>query len=204
MLEPRNVLSLFTTPIVVFDLPEMDSLNAELRAQLLDEEQRVPSWKRANVGGWHSEPNLSQRAAFRPLMTELVELVGTVIHGLAVAGGIERVPRYRYAVTSWAMVMRDGHYVVPHDHGDAHWSLAYYLDAGDETPTPSGRLAFIDPRRSGRQLPELDLFHSQFEIAPRTSSLVVFPGWLQHHVHAYRGDRPRICVSANITVDLGG
>jgi hypothetical protein len=100
------------------------------------------------------------------------------------------------------MVMRNGHYVMTHDHGDVHWSVAYYVDAGDDLPAPSGRIAFVDPRRSGRTIPELDLFPSTFDIAPRTSALIIFPGWLQHYVHAYRGERPRICVSCNLTMDL--
>jgi len=97
--------------------------------------------------------------------------------------------------------LRDGGYVVPHDHGDVHWSVAYYVDAGDEVPPPSGRLAFLDPRRSGRSIPELALA-TTFELAPRTGALVVFPGWLQHHVHPYRGQRPRICISCNLTMEV--
>jgi uncharacterized protein (TIGR02466 family) len=134
-------------------------------------------------------------------MRAIVEHVGGVIQGLATAVEIDSVPTYRYAVTSWAMIMRDGNYVTPHDHGESHWSIAYYVDAGDELPPPSGRLAFLDPRRSGRMIPDVDLLPTVFDIAPKTSSLVVFPGWLQHHVHAYRGQRPRICISANVALD---
>lgn len=207
MLEPRDVLSLFTTPVVVFDLPGMEMVNAELARMLLAEEQRVPSWKRANVGGWHSTPDLSQRPlpALRTLMQAIVENVGTVVGGLLPEDvDVDELPQFRYGVTAWAMVMRDGNYVAPHDHGDAHFSIAYYVDAGDERPAPSGQLTFLDPRRSSRSIPELELFSSKFELAPQTSSLVVFPSWLQHHVHAYRGERPRICVSANVTLDTGG
>jgi uncharacterized protein (TIGR02466 family) len=200
MASPRDVLSLFETPVVVFDLPDLTELNRELATQLLVEEQRVPSWKRANVGGWHSTPDLGQRAAFRSLMQQLVEHVGQVVHGLA---GDRQVPEFRYGVTSWAMIMRDGNYVMPHDHGDAHFSAAYYVDAGDASPPPSGALAFLDPRRGGRQIAELELFSRSFEIAPVTGSLVVFPGWLVHYVHAYRGARPRICVSANFVLEPG-
>ena len=30
--------------------------------------------------------------------------------------------------------------------------------------------------------------------------LVIFPGWLMHHVHAYRGARPRVAISCNLTL----
>jgi uncharacterized protein (TIGR02466 family) len=204
VLEPSLAIGLFATPIVVLDLPGMDAVNAELAAALLAEEQTVPSWHRANVGGWHSVPDLSQRPqpCFRTLMRAVVDQVTNMVRALASDTGVAQVPAFRYGVTAWGMVLRDGHYVTVHDHGDVHWSVAYYVDAGDEAPEPSGRLAFIDPRRSGRSIPELDLFPSSFDIKPRTSALVIFPGWLQHHVHPYRGQRPRICISCNLTMDI--
>jgi len=204
MVEPSLAIGLFSTPIVVFDLPGMEAVNAEIAAQLLAEEQTVPSWHRANVGGWHSVPNLSQRPqpCYRTLMRAAVDQVTGVVRALASDMGIADVPAYRYAVTAWGMILRDGHYVMAHDHGDVHWSVAYYVDAGDEAPEPSGQLVFVDPRRSGRSIPELNLFPTNFDYKPRTGSLVIFPGWLQHYVHAYRGRRPRICVSCNLTMDL--
>ncbi len=204
MLEPSLAAALFPTPIAVFDLPGMAAVNAELAAALLAEERTVPSWQRANVGGWHSAPDLSRRpgACYQALMNAIVDQVTVVTHALAADVGIEQVPRFRYAVTAWAMILRDGHYVSIHDHGDVHWSVAYYVDAGDDGPEPSGRLAFVDPRRSGRTIPELPLFPSSFDLQPRTGALVIFPGWLQHHVHAYRGQRPRICISCNLTMDV--
>jgi len=204
MVEPSLAVALFSTPIVVIDLPAMADINGEIAAQLLAEEQTVPSWHRANIGGWHSVPDLSRRSqpCFRALMRAVVDQVGNNVAALAAENGVERMPAFRYAVTAWAMVMRDGHYVMTHDHGDVHWSVAYYVDAGDDMPAPSGRLAFLDPRRSGRTIPELSLFPSTFDIAPRTSALVIFPGWVQHYVHAYRGERPRICVSCNLTMDV--
>ena len=206
MVHPSLAAALFPTPIVVIDLPGMADINGELCAQLLAEEKAVPSWQRANVGGWHSTPDLSRRPqpCYQALMRTVVDAVGANVAALAEAAGIERLPPFRYGVTAWAMVLRDGHYVTTHDHGDVHWSVAYYVDAGDDLPPPSGRIAFVDPRRSGRTIPEVDLFPSTFEIAPRTGALVIFPGWLQHYVHAYRGQRPRICVSCNLTMEVAG
>lgn len=201
--EPALALELFATPVVMFELPDAAALNRELAALLLDEEQRVPSWQRSNVGGWHSPPDLAGRTepCVRALVQAIVEHVG---HHVAALGDGAPQPRYRYGVQGWAMVMRDGHYVAPHDHGDAHWSIAYYVDAGDALPAPSGQLAFLDPRRSGRSVPGLELAGTTFALTPKTGALVIFPGWLQHHVHPYRGQRPRICVSCNLTMEAAG
>ncbi|HEU4729552.1 MAG TPA: TIGR02466 family protein [Kofleriaceae bacterium] len=203
MVEPSLALALFSTPVVAFDLPEMDDVNHALAAELLAEERAAPSWQRANVGGWHSVPDLSRRAEphTRALMRAIVDHVARHVAALAADAGAEQLPAFRYGVTAWAMILRRGDYVVPHDHGDAHWSVAYYVDAGDDLPAPSGHLAFLDPRRGGRPIPELTLFPSTFDLAPRTGALVIFPAWLVHYVHAYRGDRPRICISANLTME---
>ena len=50
MIEPSLAISLFSTPVVVLDLPDMAEVNAELARQRLADEQTVPSWQRANVG----------------------------------------------------------------------------------------------------------------------------------------------------------
>ena len=56
-----------------------------------------------------------------------------------------------------------------------------------------------DPRRGGRPIPGLES-GATFTIRPRTGMLVVFPGWLQHYVHPYRGTRPRIAIACNVTM----
>lgn len=203
MLEPTLAMSLFPTPIAQFDLPGMEEVNRELAARLLDEEQRVPSWRRSNVGGWHSAPDMARRPedCYRALMRHMVDRVSSVVRALAADAGVASLPAFRYGINGWAMILRHGGYVTTHDHGDSHWSVAYYVDAGDDASPPSGRLVFVDPRRSGRTIPELTLAASTFELAARTGAMVVFPGWLQHYVHAYQGQRPRICIACNVTME---
>jgi hypothetical protein len=99
------------------------------------------------------------------------------------------------------MILERGDYVVLHEHGEAHWSTVYYVDAGDDDAAESGLLAFVDPRRGGRTVPGVDLFPTTFTVRPRTGSLVVFPGWLQHYVHPYRGSRPRVSISCNVVME---
>src|SRR5262249_2945098 len=115
------------------------------------------------------------------------------------------IGRYRYGLQAWAMVMRNGDYAILHDHGDAHWSCVYYADAGDadEAAHPqSGMLVFVDPRRGGRRIPLLDYSPTEFGVHPHAGQLVIFPASLQHYVHSYRGKRPRVSISCNVTMDL--
>lgn len=207
--ELMDSFALFATPLHVFDLPNMEATNRELASRLLAEAEKSPGMDRSNVGGWHSVPDLSRRpeACYRTLMQAVIDRVRQVYDIAAAAAGIPPGMQFRYALQSWAMVMMDGDYTTLHDHADAHWSVAYYVDAGDadvEGHPDSGRLAFIDPRRAGRAFGGVDLYPSTFTVRPRTSSLVIFPGYLQHYVHAYRGQRPRICISCNVVMEPAG
>lgn len=202
-------LALFMTPLSVFHLPDMDDINRELTTRLLAEAERSRGVMRSNVGGWHSVPDLSRRPepCYRALVQIVVDRVREVHDRTAEASGLPPAPPFLYGVQGWAMVMRDGDYTTLHDHADAHWSAVYYVDAGDADPEAhphSGLLAFVDPRRASRSMTGagVDLFPTTFTVRPHTGALVVFPGFLQHYVHCYRGERPRICISCNVQMEV--
>jgi uncharacterized protein (TIGR02466 family) len=158
------------------------------------------------VGGWHSKSDLALRPDpnFRSMIQHMLIRVRETVDALARERKVA-LPPMRMGAQAWAMVMRDGNYTVPHDHADAHWSTVYYPDAGDANPEEhpdSGLLAFIDPRHGGRPMPGLDLLGTTFTAQPKTGRLYIFPGWLFHYVHAYRGNRPRVAVSCNVTFEL--
>lgn len=195
--------TLFHTPLSVYDVANVEDMNRELRERLCDEARISPGMHRANVGGWHSPANLALRtdACYRAVMKLIVDHVGATQSKVSVAMGLSPSP-HRVAAEAWAMVMQNGDYTIAHDHGDAHWSTTYYVDAGDadlERTPDSGALALLDPRRGGRRIAEIDP-GSTFTIRPRTGMLVVFPGYLQHYVHAYRGTRPRVAIACNLTM----
>lgn len=197
-------LPLFATPIAVYDVPGMDQVNRELTSLLVAESQTRPSVHRSNIGSWHSD-NLAGRP--EPCVRAVVEcIVGRVretVHALVQESG-QGLPTMRVGVHGWAMVMRHGHYTIPHNHADAHWGTVYYADAGDadETNHPaSGLLAFIDPRQAGRPIPGLEITGTTYTVQARSGRLVVFPGWLLHYVHTYLGRRPRVSISCNVVFE---
>jgi uncharacterized protein (TIGR02466 family) len=199
-------LPLFATPLAMYELLDMDELNSDLTARLVAESSAKPSVSRSNAGGWHSESDLALRpqSCFRTLMQHVVNRVRDTVDKQAHERGVT-LPPLRMGAQAWAMVMRSGDYTIPHDHADAHWSTVYYPDAGDaddKSYPDSGLLAFVDPRHGGRPMPGLDLVGSTFTVEPSAGRLYVFPGWLFHYVHAYRGQRPRVSISCNITFEL--
>lgn len=199
-------LPLFATPVSMYDLPDMGALDKEITEHLVAESERLPSDTRSNVGSWHSPTNLHARPepCFRTLMDRIVAKVRETSDMLASEIG-QRLPPVHYRTHAWAMVMRHGDYTLPHDHSEVHWATVYYPDAGDadEKAHPeSGLLGLVDPRHGGRPIPGLDLVGRTFYARPANSRLFVFPGWLLHYVNAYRGTRPRVAISCNVTFTL--
>ena len=201
-----HTLPLFSTPLAMYDLPGMDEINRDVTARLVAESVSRPSIYRSNVGSWHSQSDLALRPepSFRALVQHIVGRVRETVDNLAKERA-QALPPMRLGAQAWAMVMRSGDYTIPHDHADAHWSTVYYTDSGDadEAAYPdSGLLALVDPRHGGRPMPGLDLVGSTFTARPASGRLFVFPGWLYHYVHAYRGQRPRVAVSCNVTFEM--
>jgi uncharacterized protein (TIGR02466 family) len=199
-------VAVFETPIFSFADVGDAELDRELARRLIVESELAPGIARSNSGGWHSVPDLSQRsdACYQELMQRVVARVQTAFIELARGRDAAVEMRYRFAVQAWAMVMRHGDHALVHDHAEAHFSVAYYPDAGDADAAvhpDSGKLCFVDPRRGGTVIPGVDLFPSQFAIEPRAGLLVVFPGWLQHFVQPYRGVRPRVSISCNVRLE---
>lgn len=200
-----EALRLFETPLLVLDLPEPQALNAAVLAWLPERRARDPGIQRANGGGWHSTPDLT--ISREPLCQELMQtLVGVSQHALRAHYGRngQPVPPFGAAAQAWLMVLGPNDYVLPHDHAGAHWSAAYYVDPGDgPTDGPSGCIAFVHPVTGLPQVPGLPTEPTEFSIRPRAGMLVLFPAWLKHYVHPYRGARERVVVSFNLTLRAG-
>lgn len=197
-----EILEVFSTPICMRPLEDVDALNAELTAVLVAESQAHPGIQRSNLGGWHSVPDLTLRrtAPFPAFFQRMVAELEATLRTLAARRDLAPA-RYRYGIQAWAMVMRSGDYTVLHDHAESHLSAVYYADAGDEVEGPSAQLAFARPGGGFAEIPGLPLFPTTCLVRPRTGLLVLFPGYLQHYVHPYRGQRPRVAISFNVRAE---
>src|SRR5689334_19744382 len=104
--------ALFSTPVFIYQLADTATFHADLTTRLLAEAEKSPGVTRANVGAWHSSPDLTQRAelCFQGLIQTIVDRVGDTIVALAEDMGEKLAGTVRYGVHAWAMVMRDGDY----------------------------------------------------------------------------------------------
>jgi hypothetical protein len=81
----------------------------------------------------------------------------------------------------WAVSYKSLDYVTPHDHWPATWSLVYYLNSSKDFPG----IYFTDLNE---------------ELIVEDSTLVLFPGWMQHEVKRKEFDGKRYVVVANLYI----
>ncbi|MEZ4436425.1 MAG: putative 2OG-Fe(II) oxygenase [bacterium] len=197
-------LTPFVTPVFVEHLPGVEALAPGLAAMFVAESKATPGIVRSNAGGWHSVPDLTHRpvAPVQQMFRALVDHTERVVD--AMAEGRPR-PRFRYGVQAWAMVYGTHDYGEVHDHAEAHLSGVCYLDAGDGPAGDerSGRLSLLRPGTTGATIPGVDV-PSTFTVTPRAGLVVMWPGYVQHHVHPYRGVRPRVAVAFNVRCEPVG
>ncbi len=192
----------FAPPIYVFRVEGFEGLNGALREALLRERATHPGVLRSNRGGWHSAPDVAQRgeAHFQALCHKVIELARQSLQHMSQSRG---APSWggRLGLQGWAMVMERGDYTVPHDHARADLSAVWYVDAGGEAPgwPESGCLTFVHPGQ-GASGALSALLPTSLSVRPEAGMLVVFPGYLQHYVHPYQGEGPRVSVAFNVTL----
>ena len=186
----------------MYEFPDKQALNKELTEILTAESKTVPSIKHSNVGSWHSKNDLHTRpeTCFRMLNEMVLRCAQETSETIGKSLGY-KLPRLTAKTHMWAMVMYDGHYTIPHTHANSHWATVYYPDVGDgdqSGDSDSGVIAFLDPRSGVFPIPGLDITGAEFLVSPKAGQLLVFPGWLTHYVHAYRGKRQRLSIACNV------
>ena len=104
-------------------------------------------------------------------------------------------------VDSWANVSEAGAFNMPHVHGGTFWSCAYYVSIGEGE---GGALVLHDPRMPGLRMHAPHYRYKDLgadvtaEIKPKPGLMVLFPGWVLHHVEPWHGTGMRISVAMNI------
>jgi hypothetical protein len=107
-----------------------------------------------------------------------------------------------YTDDCWASVYRDGQYCLPHSHLRSNVSIVYLLDAGDPDPDDAmaGKLVFADPRIPYCCPHEPGRVTGLLSPDMRAGTMIVFASDYVHAVGPYRGARPRLTMSWNMTI----
>jgi len=107
-----------------------------------------------------------------------------------------------YADDSWASVYRAGDYCMPHSHLRSDVSIVYMLDPGDDDPEEpmAGKLSFADPRIPACCPDEPSRVTRHMIPEMTAGTMLIFASDYLHSVNPYRGRRPRITLSWNVTL----
>jgi uncharacterized protein (TIGR02466 family) len=203
----QAVISAFATPLVNYRWPDSAALNQAL-AELIERAARShPGIQKSNVGGWHSTLDFINWdvACVRELRGRLsrfsVELTRLFLR-----------PEDEDAVLSfqldaWANVLHRGEYHSLHNHPNSFWSGVYYVSDNPSIPEHpmSGKLELVDPRPSASSAyAESSTLFGKLLLNPVAGQMLMFPSWLQHCVHPYFGDTPRISIAFNVRFERKG
>ena len=174
------------------DHPRYDG---ELIAAILEME-RNPSWRdwifKGGCGMKVRRPDRWGHAA------------ADLIHGRALSFAHRVLSQHDvFTDDCWASVYRDGQYCLPHSHLRSNVSIVYLLDEGDPDPDDAmaGKLVFADPRIPHCCQQEAGRVTSLLTPEMRPGSMIVFASDYVHTVGPYRGRRPRMTMSWNVTIE---
>ena len=195
---PRGRLAaLFSTPVIFDEIENSAVLNRQLEAAILARCDSDDGLRLSNRGGWQSRHDFSDWSgeAGDRLLKQATDLASTY----TTSTGNDVVARW--LVDSWANVSGSGSFNMAHVHGATFWSCVYYVSVGEGE---GGALILHDPR-----MPALRMHapHYRFkdlgaevavDIKPKPGMMILFPGWLSHHVEPWRGSGTRISVAMNI------
>ena len=210
ILTGTNIRRLFTTPLIISELPRdiAEDINPKLKKLILSKEKEMPSQKASNNGGWQSDDKITAWGG-----NETDTIVSAICQTLdQITVHFNRTGTYRggvkWKINGWANVNRKNNSNVTHIHPGAFWSAVYYV-ATDDDEKSGGAFQAFDPR-GGLPLMYCPVLRLGLEgcmtagnnetYRPREGQCLIFPSWLSHAVTPYVGDGTRISLAFNFSV----
>ena len=181
--------------------------NSDLCRVALDLRDRDPGASKSNEGGWHSQGNVFEHSS--PALGALAMNLRKVIRYLcsvSLQSPSGKPLELSASLYGWFNVNEHGDYNLPHHHSGNTWSGVYYVRTGapaSDHPM-SGAIEFLDPRVRCDVAPKRGFSHTgALSIKPHPGLLLVFPSYLEHFVHPYRGKGQRVTLAFNSLVQSG-
>jgi len=198
LLQVKNTLMAFSTPIHQARYDNMADFNAELAKRILKMSSEIPSKYNSNDGGWQSD---------REILTKLGEPYGSQLAQMfidnvrAAVGSVVEMTEpepARISIDAWANVNQKGNSNALHIHPGCPWSGSYYVAM---EPNCAGEIYFQDPRTTALMNNHpLNPFNAtnHVSIKPEPGMMLIFPSFVFHGVKPYLGNSPRIMIAFNL------
>ncbi len=198
MLNVKNTLMAFVTPIRQARYDNLGEFNAEITRRVLAERKKTPTQKYSNVGGWHSDRQLLQKLG-EPFGSQLARMfIENVAATLETIVEITQPLPEKHSVEAWANVNEKGDTNAAHIHAGCPWSGVYYVSTDENA---GGEIMFADPRTEALMVNHpLNPFQAtnNIMVAPVPGMMLIFPSFIYHSVHPYMGNVPRISIAFNL------
>ena len=117
----------------------------------------------------------------------------------------EEEKKYKVNINeSWFIRYNKGGIVYPHHHDGFSWSCVYYVQVGADASIKNGSTYFIRPYNatSKNDFGSKYLREDTHLFTAKEGRLLIWPSFLYHGSQPYTGDKERVIISANLTVDL--
>jgi len=117
----------------------------------------------------------------------------------------EQEKKYKVNINeSWFIRYNKGGIVYPHHHDGFSWSCVYYVQVGADASIKNGSTYFIRPYNttSKNDFGSKYLREDTHLFTAKEGRLLVWPSFLYHGSQPYSGEKERVIISANLTVDL--
>lgn len=203
-----DILRLFSTPLVMADLPTADKVNPRLAKIILERAEGDPGTQHSNLGGWQSTWDMVDWGG--PPLKKVLRAARSLADSMTVDRQGKPVT-VRWKFNCWANINRCGEANEFHTHPGAFWSGCYYVDDGGigEDPSLGGGFEVQDPRGVAPAMyapmltfagPGGPSLGASYTLRPHSGMLILFPSWLQHAARPYRGQNMRISIAFNLSV----
>jgi len=199
-----QLANLFETPLLIDMVPDSERLNSTLRERIVSRRLTDPGVKKSNWNGWQSDTGMMSWGG------EAAARLAQHFIGLCNAfSSVADPAAFDWSVQMWANVSPPGASNEAHVHPGVIWSAVYYVDdgyGGSDDRSLGGELVLYDPRMPFVRMLPFDVRYrrpdgtpaeSHSAIRPKAGQLLMFPPWLLHSVHPFRGTGERISIAMN-------
>lgn len=212
-----KIRDLFSTPLIETQMADHEPVCEELRKLFLEKEHEGDRYKYHKRRATQFGPLFESKFDLFTWKDPAVAKVARFCHG-ALGEVMRRLTSYsqeqlgnlRFDYHAWFHVTRTGGFQGLHNHQNASWSGIFCVDPGDALPDQpeSGLVRFHDPRwcswfhsEAGNLGLNLPYSHGGFDVTHQAGRLVIFPSFLMHEIFVYRGERPRIVIAFNCSIN---
>ncbi len=213
-----NVGYMFAVPLAETRMDNPESLCESLTQLFLEKERQGDTWRNELKRDTQHGPLFESRFDLFQWPDPPVRSLAGFCH-TSLASVLKEICEYSdeefsrlvFDYHSWFHVTRKGGYQGLHHHQNASWSGIFCVDPGDvmEDRPQSGAVRFHDSRSyadqymdDGNRRLNVTCRHGSYQIQHEAGKLMMFPSYLDHEIFPYEGERPRVVVAFNCSINF--